>query len=405
MLNFLENSEFINFLKLRASYGILGNDRIPDFRFVSLLNGEGTYVIDDTLIFGTALGGVANPEIRWEKQKTFDIGLDVKLFDNKLDITADYFNRRTEDLLVVPETSGILGTAAPGSGPPVVNAGSVENKGFEFSVGYQDSFSDNFKFSIRYNITTLQNEVLSVSGQGDFIPGGSFGIGQDPPARMEAGFPIGYFRGFKTDGIFQNQTEVDSYPTINGNVQPGDIRFVDINNDGVIDDNDRTNLGDPIPDATMGLNVRFDYKNWDLGAYAFASLGNEIVRNYERNQALTNRTRNVLDRWTGEGTSNTEPRVTAGANSNNLFSDFYVEDGSFARIQNVQLGYTFSDDALEKMGLDKLRIYVSSNNVYTFTKYRGYDPTATSGQPIGGGIDQGFYPSPRTYVLGVNLKF
>ena len=403
--SFLEDSNTINFLKLRASYGILGNDRIPDFRYISLLNGEGTYVIDNTLVFGTALGAVANPEIRWEKQKTFDVGVDIKLLDHKLDITADYFNRRTEDLLVIPEVSGLLGTSAPGSGPPVVNAGSVENKGFEFSVGYKDNIGDDFKYSINYNITTLTNEVLSVSGEGDFIPGGSFGIGQDPPSRMEAGFPIGYFRGFVTDGLFQNQDEVDNYPTINNNVQPGDLRFVDINNDGVIDDNDRTNIGDPIPDATMGLNIRLDYKNFDLGAYAFASLGNEIVRNYERNQQLTNRTIHILDRWTGEGTSNTVPRVTNGANSNNLFSDYYVEDGSFARIQNIQLGYTFSDESLERMGLDKLRIYVSSNNVYTFTKYRGYDPTASTGAPIGGGIDQGFYPSARTYVLGVNLKF
>jgi TonB-linked SusC/RagA family outer membrane protein len=403
--SFLEESNTINFLKFRASYGILGNDRIPDFRYVSLLNGEGTYVLDNTLVFGTALGAVANPEIRWEKQKTFDVGVDLKLFDNKLDITADYFKRETEDLLVVPEVSGLLGTAAPGSGPPVVNAGSVENKGIEFSIGYNDTIGEDFKFNIRYNVTAIDNEVLSVSGDDDFLSGGAFGIGQEPPARMEAGFPIGYFRGYMTDGIFQNQSELDSYPTINNAVQAGDLRFVDLNNDGLINDDDKTYLGDPIPDATMGLNIRFDYKNFDLGAYAYASLGNEIVRNYERNQQLTNRTVHILDRWTGEGTSNTVPRVTNGANSNNLFSDYFVEDGSFVRIQNVQLGYTFSDKALEDSGLDKLRIYISSNNVYTFTEYRGYDPTASSGIPIGGGIDPGFYPSARTFILGVNLKF
>ena len=222
---------------------------------------------------------------------------------------------------------------------------------------------------------------------------------------MEAGFPIGYFRGFRTDGIFQDQDEVDGSPTINNSVQPGDLRFVDINNDGVIDDNDRTNIGNPLPEATMGFNLTFDYKNWDFGAYAFASVGNEIIRNYERNQPLTNRSTYYLDRWTGPGTSNSFPRVTSGANSNSLFSEFFVEDGSFIRLQNAQLGYSFSEKALERMGFDKFRIYISGSNLITLTEYRGYDPTTSTGEPIGGGIDYGFYPNPRTYLLGINVKF
>lgn len=404
--SFLEGSSMFNFLKFRASYGILGNDRIPDFRFVSLLNGEGTYVIDDELVFGTAVGAVANPEIRWEKQKTFDVGVDARFLNNKLDFTADYFKKTTEDLLVVPQVSGLLGASSPGSGAPVINAGTVENKGFEFALGYTNRVNDNFKFSVKYNVTLIDNEVISVSADdSDFLSGGSFGVGQDPPSRMEAGFPIGYFRGYRTDGIFQNQDEVDNYPVINNTVQPGDFRFVDINNDGVIDDDDKTDLGNPIPEATMGLNITFDFKNFDFGAYAFASVGNEIVRNYERNQQLTNRSIYYLDRWTGEGTSNSFPRVTSGANANSFFSDFFVEDGSFIRLQNVQLGYSFSDDALERMGFGKLRIYVSGSNLLTLTEYRGYDPTTSTGEPIGGGIDYGFYPNPRTFLLGVNVKF
>lgn len=401
---FLKDSKVFNFLKFRASYGILGNDRIADYRYVSLLNGEGTYVFDNELVFGSAIGAVANPGIKWEKQKTLDIGVDMRFLNNKIDITADYFKKRTEDLLVVPQVSGLLGTGAPGSGPPVVNAGIVENKGFEFAIGYSENFSDNFKFSIKYNVTTLDNEVISVSTDGGFLAGGSFGVGQDPPSRMEAGFPIGYFRGFVTDGVFQNQSEIENYPTINSSVLPGDLKFVDINNDGVIDDDDKTNIGNPLPDATMGLNISIDYKNFDFSAYAFASVGNEIVRNYERNQNLTNRSVYFLDRWTGEGTSDTTPRVTTGANSNGLFSDYFVEDGSFVRLQNVQLGYTFFSDS-EDSKIDKLRVYVSASNLVTLTEYRGYDPTASSGDPIGGGIDQGFYPNPRTFLLGVNLKF
>ncbi|MBD0822493.1 SusC/RagA family TonB-linked outer membrane protein [Aestuariibaculum marinum] len=398
---FLSESKFFDLLKFRASYGILGNDRIPDYRFVSLLNGEGTYIFNNQEVFGVASGAISNPGIKWEKQKTLDIGVDMRFADNKIDITADYFKKRTEDLLVIPQVSGLLGTG----GAPVINGGIIENSGFEFAIGYSDNISDDFKLSVKYNLTALKNEVISVNTDGDFLTGGSFGIGQPTPSRMEAGYPIGYYRGYKTDGIFQNENEVSNYPTIDNRVQSGDLKFVDINNDGVIDDADKTNIGDPIPDANMGLNLSIDFKNFDFSAYAFASLGNEIVRNFERNQALTNKTVYYLDRWTGEGSTNSTPRVTTGATSNILFSDFYVEDGSFVRLQNIQLGYTFGDKFFGGSKINKLRLYVSANNLFTLTKYSGYDPTASSGAPIGGGIDQGFYPSARTYLFGVNLKF
>lgn len=402
--SFLENSNTINFLKLRGSYGIVGNDRIRSNAFRSVLDGEAAYVIDGNLVFGQASGILSNPEIQWEEQKTLDVGLDLRLFNNRIDITADYFKKRTEDLLVQPPVSGILGAAAPGAQAPVVNAGTVENKGLEFAIGYSNDPEKEFNFSANYNVTFLDNQVISVNNGVGFIPGGSFGIGQDPPSRMEDGKPLGYFYGLMADGIFQNQAEVDAHAT-QTNTSPGDIRFVDINGDGVIDSDDRTDIGNPIPDATMGLNISFKYKNFDFGAYAFASIGNDIVRDYERNQQLVNKSVYTINRWTGEGTSNTNPRLTTGATSNTLFSDFYVEDGSFVRIQNAQLGYTIPNELIEKMGADKLRVYVSANNIYTFTKYRGYDPSASSGDPIGAGIDRGFYPVPRTYLLGINLKF
>ena len=248
---FLQDSQFINLLKIRASYGVLGNDRIEDFRFLSLLDGEGTYVFNNRRVNGAAAGAVANPEIRWEKQKTLDIGIDLRFLNNKLNITADYFEKRTEDLLVTPQVSGIIGATAPGSEPPVVNAGIVENTGFEFAIGYTERFNDNFKLSVNYNITAIKNEVVSVTSEGGFLTGGGFGVGQDPPSRMEAGFPIGYFRGFQTNGIFQNQAQVDASPTINDAVQPGDLIFVDINGDGIIDDDDRTDIGNPIPDLSL----------------------------------------------------------------------------------------------------------------------------------------------------------
>ena len=401
--DFLKDSNLVSFLKLRASYGIIGNDRIPGFRFVSVLNGEAEYVFNNTLVQGTAVGPIANPEIKWEQQIPLDIGVDIELFD-KVNITMDYFKKTTEDLLVSAQTSGIIGVSAPGSSVPVVNAGTVENKGFEFSIGYKESISEDFKFNVNYNFTTLNNNVTFVGNSTGILEGGSFGVGQDSPSRMEAGFPIGYFYGYQTDGIFQTQLDVDSHAT-QLNAAPGDLRFVDKNGDGVIDSDDRTNIGDPIADLNMGLNLSLNYKNFDFNAYAFASIGNEIVRNYERTLPLTNRATYYLDRWTGPGTSDTFPRVTTGATGNNLFSDFHVEDGSFLRLQSVQLGYSLSSSTLKRLEFSKLRFYVSASNLFTLTKYRGYDPTTSNGAPIGGGIDQGFYPSPKTFLFGMNVNF
>jgi len=405
---FLEDSSFIDFLKLRGSYGILGSDGIPDYRYVSILNGEGVYVLNDELVIGIAQGAIANPEIRWEQQETYDIGIDARFLSSKLNVTMDYFDRRTNDLLLVPGVSSILGNTAPGSSAPIVNAGDVSNRGFEFQIGYNDQLSDNMSFGINYNFTTLKNEVLKVDNGLGFISGGGFGIGQGDVARMEVGKPIGYFYGLQTDGIFQSQAEVDAHPTqiaLGANAQPGDLRFVDTNGDGKIDVEDKTDIGNPIPDVTMGINISFDYKNLDFQMYVFSSIGNEIVRNYERNLALTNRTSYALDRWTGAGTSNSNPRVTTGATGNGTFSDYFVEDGSFIRAQNMQLEYSFSDKIITDIGLDKVRIYASVGNVFTLTKYRGYDPTTATSSPVGAGFDNGFYPSPRTYLLGVNLKF
>ena len=406
---FLENSNTIDFLKFRSSYGILGNDRIPAFAFESLLNGEGVYVFDDALQLGNAVGRISNPEIQWEEQKAFDIGFETRLMNNKIDITVDYFKRTTENLLLEVESSLILGGSAPGSANPIANAGTVENKGLEFQISYKDQLSDNLKFNISYNFATLENEVLEVNNSIGYVPGGSFGIGQaNPPSRMQVGQPMGVFYGLQTNGIFQNQTEVDAHPSqlaVGANAQAGDLRFVDVNSDGVIDFDDRTFIGDPIPDVTMGLNLSFDYKDFDFQTYFFASIGNDVVRNYDRNSAKTNLTSYVLDRWTGPGSTNSDPRVTNSATANLVFSDYFVEDGSFIRAQNVQLGYTFNQDKLQNIGLDNIRLYVSVSNAFTLTKYRGFDPTTSNGAPIGSGIDGGFYPNPRTFLFGTNVKF
>lgn len=407
--SFFGQPKFLNFLKLRASYGSLGNDQIPNYGYLGLLSGEATYVFNGTLVNGTASGQVPNPALKWEAAKKFDVGLDVKLLSDKIFLVADYFIDTRKDLLIpgIP-VSGINGTGAPGASAPTLNAGSARNSGFEFAIDYKEKFSDSFTMSVGYNVTFLKNEVLEVNNGTGFIEGGAFGVGQPAPSRMEIGKPLGYFYGYKTDGIFQNQAEVDAHPSqlaLGANALPGDIRYKDVNGDGVLDTKDRTNIGDPIPDATMGFNLQLNYKNVDFVAYTFASIGNDMVRNYERTLSDANRLDYVLDRWTGEGTSTTTPRVTTGATANNIFSDYFVEDASYLRIQNVQLGYTLNQNISQKAGITKLRLYAGVNNLYTFTKYKGFDPGASSGAPIGGGIDYGFYPVPRTYLLGLNINF
>ena len=272
------------------------------------------------------------------------------------------------------------------------------------SLGYQDSIGDDFSFNTSINVTTINNEVLEVNNETGFSSGGSFGIGQADPSRFEEGFPIGYFRGLETDGLFQSQAEIaaSSQP----DAVPGDIRFVDQDGDGVIDvDADGVELGDPIPDVTLGYNLSMEYKNFDFSLYAFASIGNDIVRNFERFEPLTNRTTSFLDRYTGPGTSNSVPLVSTASSQNILFSDFFVEDGSFLRLQTIQLGYTFKEVFNQALNVDSLRIYGSVSNAFTLTNYSGFDPTISSGSAVGAGIDSGNYPTPRSFLLGINLNF
>ncbi len=398
----------IDLLKFRVSYGILGNDQIINNGYIGTLSGEATYVFDGTLANGTAIGALPNPSLQWEEAKKFNVGFDLALLDYKLNITADYFINTRDNLLIsnIP-VSGIVGTSAPGGAAPTVNAGAVQNKGLELAITYQQRLSKDVKLNLSYNITTLDNEVLEVSNGTGFIEGGAFGVGQLAPSRMEVGQPIGYFYGYQTDGIFQNASEVEAHPSqiaLGAEAQPGDIRYVDVNQDGVIDPNDRTNIGDPIANLTMGFNVQLKVKRLDFSAFAFASLNGEIVRNYERALSDVNRLDYYLSRWTGEGTSNEVPRVTTAATSNGVFSDFFVEDASFLRLQNVQVGYTLPFKAGAGRN-PSLRLYVSGNNLLTLSEYKGFDPGASSGAPIGGGIDYGFYPVARTVLFGANLSF
>ena len=428
--NFLKNNSTVSYLKFRASYGIIGSDRIALNRFISLLDGQALYTNNDEtdandVLMGKAIGGLANPEIRWENTVSSNLGIDAKFFNDDLSISLDVFSKKTNDLLVQANVSGVLGAQAPGSSPPIINAGDVLNEGFEALISYNKSINSHFNFNVSYNFSTLHNEVVYVGSTEGFLEGGSFLVGENlRTSRMQAGFPIGYFYGYKTEGVYQSQAEIDALnfaapvPANGGNrvyhanAQPGDLRFVDVNGDGTITVDDKTYLGDPIPDITMGLTLGFNYKNIDFNASSFASIGNDLVRDYERKNLYSNKGSYVIDSWTPTNPSNNIPRAVNGASiSYDNFSDYFVEDASYLRIQNIQIGYTFNENLTKKLGIAKCRLYASGNNLFTFTNYRGYDPSAIGGgtdgrgEPIGSGIDKGFYPVAKTYLLGMNLKF
>jgi len=401
-------SKVINFAKLRVSYGVSGNDQIPNFAYRALLDGEGNYVLDNLIRTGVAIGRASNPDLKWETTRQFNAGLDLYVFDD-FTVSANYFIKNTNDLLFQPDVSGLLGTYGPGGFPPFVNAGDVRNQGVELELGYTTKPVNNFIFSAALNGTYIQNEVLEVPNGVEFIPGAAFGVGGTVATRFEEGFPIGYFIGYETDGIFQNQAEIDNAAVVQPGAQPGDLRFVDQNGDGQItfgDDGDRVDLGSPIPDFTFGLNLNGRYKGFDVSCNFYAAIGQEIIRNFERSQPYANQLGYTLDRWAGTGTSNEIPRVTTGSTRNTEFSDFYVEDGSFLRLRNLQVGYTLPSKLLDKINVNYLRIYVSANNLWTLTGYSGFDPDIGSfGGPLSAGVDYGFYPQATTIMGGFNIQF
>ena len=400
--------ERITFAKLRASYGVSGNDQIQNFAYRAQLDGEGVYVFDDVIVQGVAVGRASNPDLRWESTRQFNLGLDLVIGDN-FNITTNYFIKNTQDLLFQPQVSAVLGTTGPGGQSPIVNAGDVSNTGVELELAYYSDRKKEFKFNINFNTTYLKNEVLKTPDGVEFIPGAAFGVGGGIATRFEEGYAIGYFHGLETDGVFQSQDEIDNATVVQSGAKPGDLRYVDQNGDGVIsfnDDTDRKDLGSAIPDFTFGFNVGAEYKSFDFSMNIFSAVGQQIIRNYERQQPYANQLDYVINRWVGTGTSTENPRLTTEANRNGEFSDYFVENGAFMRIKNIQIGYTITEKLSKKIKSNSIRFYVAVNNLLTVTQYRGFDPEIGSvGGALAAGVDYGFYPQARTVMGGFNFKF
>ena len=404
------HSRFINDLKLRGSYGSTGNENVNP-QYVGITTGgpsygptanSNGYTFDNSFSAGSTVSSAANNNLRWERQVQMNVGFDMTFFKNKFSLTADYFEKNVDGLLFTPSASLYLGTVPI----PQANIGSTSTKGYDITLGYNDHYGKNFKINSTVTFTTAKNLVTQTNNDGSAkIFGGYYFNGQSQSVTVfEKGQTPGYFYGYKTQGLFQSAAEIAKSGMQPG-AQPGDIRYADINGDGVINDKDKTKIGDPFPKFTMGWNVSVSYKNFDFTSFVYASVGNDIYRAYERNANYTNKFRNILSRWTGTGSTNDagNPRYSfTDPNNNARISDRYVEDGSFIKVKNLQLGYTFSGTAAKKF-LNRVRIYGQVKNAFKFTKYTGFDPEIPGGI-LYTGVDVGAYPQPRTYTVGLDIK-
>lgn len=399
--NFFPSNGFIKNLKIRASHGLQGSDNVGDFRYLALVERGKNYSFgeDSDLIIGSAPDRLSNREFSWEETLQTNLGFDAVL-GKGFEVNFDIYRRTTKGLLADAEVPTVVGF-----GSPVANIGEIKNEGVELSASYTKE-TDNRKFSIRPNISYNRNEVVFIADGVDFRPGYRW-FNNIEVTRFSVGEPFGYLFGYKTDGIFQNQDEVDAYVNAEGEAllpaaAPGDLRFVDLNGDGMVNEEDKTKIGNGNAPWSFGLDLYYKYNQFDVSFFAQGLAGNDIMNMTRRlDLAGSNYDASALGRWTGEGSTNEFPRLTEDDLNRNFSrsSDFYLENGSFMKIRNFQIGYNLGESLRDKIGIGKTRIYMTLNNIYTFTKYKGLDPE------IGGGVDRGQYQSPRSILIGANINF
>ncbi len=415
-------SSIVNNAKLRFSLGEVGNAIGESYPWQTTLNSGVNYTFGKELALGTVLTNYPTVGARWETTFTYDIGLDVDLFDNKLVFVADYFIKQTRDILLqVP----IPMSASNHKSPPYLNAGEVENRGIELSLSYNNKVGA-LEYGISGNFTHIDNEVKATSVNDNVIVGGDTELGN--VTRFEVGYPIGYFLGYQVDGIYRTQAEIDAVAAVNPNLvkgsKPGDLIYRDQDENGLLNGDDMVNIGSPIPDFMYGLNANLAYRGVDMSVLVQGVYGNEIFSemiHWTQNMSLTgNQSTEVLNRWlsTPENASPSEvaqieqhnaqatlPRAELDRTANQRQSDRYIEDGSYLRLRNVTLGYTLPDPWTSRIGMKRMRVYVQGQNLLTLTNYSMFDPEITSSDNLGVGIDRGVYPVPRVFLMGLNINF
>ena len=403
--DFWPKNDIVNTLKIRGSYGVNGNDNIGDFAYVSTIGGGRNYVFGNNgVVIGYSPNAPSNPDLKWEQTTQTNIGFDATLFKN-FSLTFDVYEKKTTGMLLQVQLPMYIGA----NGQPWGNIADMQNKGVELELGYHAQV-EGVKVDLKANGSYLQDKVTYLGSDKQYLTGATFQASSYEISRTAIGQPIGEFYGFVTDGLFQTQADVNNYKSSTGvviqpNAKPGDFKYKDLDGDGKITSADRTYIGNPTPDFTFGFTANVSYKNFDLLFFGQGVAGNKIYQGLRRLDILTaNYSTAALGRWTGPGTSNSYPRLTDNDLNGNFTnpSSFYLENGSYFRIKTLQVGYTFSNGLIKKVGLSKARLYVSCNNLATFTKYTGYDPEIGGGSY---GIDRGIYPQARSFMLGVNVSF
>ena len=412
--DFMQSSSWLNFGKLRASWGQNGNQSIDNFIYNSNISylAQGYYFGPDKLVSSpTAVpANVPNPDVSWETSEQLNIGMDVRLLKSKLGITVDWYSKMTKDWLVI---APILGTS--GADAPWINGGDVRNRGLEFNLNWKDHVSD-FSYGVSFSGTMNKNEVTRLANAEGIINGfpNVLSQGTAPIYRVEVGYPIGFFYGFQTNGLLQNQADVEAYVTPEGllyfeDQRPGDVRFVDQNLDGLIDDNDKVMLGSPLPDFEMGVQLNAEYKGIYINATLTGKFGMQVMQSYRSFADIytQNYTTQIFDRWHGEGTSDRLPRLSSSSTRNtNLISDIFMHDADYVRISNLVVGYRLNKLLSNVNFMKNAAIYVSFSNLYTFTKYDGMDPdVGYAPNNWASGVDLGLYPLPRTVMFGASVTF
>lgn len=394
--------------KLRLSWGKNGNENIGAFRYMANVAIGNNYVFGtpgyQSIVMGSKPSGTPNKDLKWEESEQYDAGLDFGFFNNALTFTVDYFYKKTNGMLKEMSIPSYLGESKPWG-----NVGSMKNEGVELELGYKFNKGD-WNFGISANASYLKNELINLGNADGFeMYDNVHQIGN--VSRAENGMPYPYFYGYKTNGIFQNKEQIDAYVNDKGqklqpNAVPGDVIFVDFDKNGEINDKDKTMIGKGTPDWTFGLNLNASWKNIDFSMLLSGAMGQEIMDVTRRLDCrYVNLPAEFMNRWHGEGTSNTMPRFSwANNNDNWRVSDLYVHNGSYARIKNIQLGYTLPSYLTQKIFIQKLRFYVAAENLLTMTSYKGLDPEL-NGDERSNGIDRGYYPQARTFTVGVNLNF
>jgi TonB-linked SusC/RagA family outer membrane protein len=420
--DFLKDNKVVDFLKLRGSWGQNGNCNIDNYQYLETFSFDATAAYSfgnnkDAQTTGSYISKLPNPDVTWETSEQTDIGIDARFLRSRLGLAFDWYIKNTKDWLLQAPILGSYGTGAP-----YVNGGDIKNSGFEVALNWADQVGEKFTYGVNANLSYNKNEVTRIANDEGIIHGKEHAFSQGIPEvyRAQEGFPIGYFYGFESAGIFQNQAEIDSWRSqgngiLQSGVEPGDIIFVDQNHDGRIDEDDKVMLGDPNPAFRVGFGFNVGYKGFDLSVTTFGALGHQIAKTYRKvadSPAENYTTFEIDQRWTGPGTSNLWPKLKLGQHENYMnFSNIYIEDGDYLKVQNVTIGYDFKK-LFNKLPLGQARLYVTAQNLFTFTNYSGFDPevgyspvNSAGTDTWASGIDLGFYPNPRTFLFGLNLKF